>query len=303
MKFLVIGDVHLKVKSPASRIDDYYRALMLKLIQIVKIAESGEYDAVIFTGDFFHTQSSSFNLVYKFRQLLREFKIPIYGVIGNHDVSNGLLSHVVYSPLSVIDELNIIGNEAVEISKGIWLEGCDDLYNLDKDVENYYFKTELPEDVFKIKLVHGTLVPCGAKFFGDYTSVDSLSEMPQDLLISGHIHGNPYAESDDNNKGFIMAGSICRNSKADKRDRIFIIALEIKEDKNWSVAPIELKVDKYEDCFGTDVVSEIDDEFVSKLSNSERFVVEDILTIMQTELGSKDLFIKFKEIWDSASNG
>lgn len=296
MKYLIVGDVHLKGKNPASRVDDYYKSIMKKLIYIYKI--SNDYDGVIFTGDIFDTPNVSYSVIYNFSELLKLFKVPVYTCIGNHDVQSGKIDKLKYSALGLLkNRLNIIGSQAVEIGKGIWLEGVDDVYKIDEDISCYNFKSDV--EGVKIKLVHATMLWEGEKFFGNYTTIDRLINVNADVVISGHIHGDIKSKW-LKGKLFIRAGSISRVSISDIRDDIYVGVLEIN---NNNIKFDKIKVEgvlPYNKVFKIKEVS--DDvsgvEFINKLEEAGGVDIMDMDLVMKKYLDD-DLYKIFKEIWDN----
>ena len=294
-KYLIVGDIHLKGKNPAKRVDDYYKSIMLKLIEIYKM--SSNYDGILLTGDIFGGCNISFSVVYNFKELLKMFKCKVYLIIGNHDVNNGKLDKLKYCGLGLLkDVVTIVGLKAIKIGDGIWLEGCDDVYNIDVDRTSYNFKSKV-DDGIRIKLVHGALMPSGQKFFGDYTSIDMIADkVTQEITISGHVHGR-FDYEEINNKYFVMAGSICRVSMADKRDIIEIGELVI-EGKDIKINKKRLKrVKKYNEVFNIKITQDENYNFIEDLNNEKIEDINDIEIIMNNYL-DEDLFKKFKILWE-----
>lgn len=105
MKVLCIGDVHLTEKPPSSCTETYLDDLFDLLEQILQIAIEGEYDAVAFAGDIFHNKApsrTSHALVIRFIVFLQKFPMPVYIVVGNHDITWDRLDTLSRSPLGAV---------------------------------------------------------------------------------------------------------------------------------------------------------------------------------------------------------
>ena len=301
-KILIVGDVHIKVQSPGGRLDNYYKAIMGKLIDVLDIAEKESVDLVIFTGDIFSSKSVPYNLVKKVKDYLGLFACRVLIAPGNHDVYNGLLSHIKYNAIGLIGEEYILTEEAKFLFDGVWIEGADNLYELDKDVSNYDFKTPLTGDIFRIKVVHGAMVGKGETFFGDYTPIDSLvGKIRQDLTIAGHIHGGIHY-NDEGRQKFIRAGSICRNNKTDKRDRIEVGILHLDKNAVTGFTVRELKSAKpFEDVYFADDSVEFKDEFVEGLKEYGG-IGECAIPEIVGKIFDKRLYNKFMALWEKVED-
>lgn len=85
MNLLCMGDLHYRSGTPRSRKDDYVRALMDKMDQILRIGQEHDCLALLQPGDFFDTAHSKFWLVREV--LLKHIRNgpPVLAVLGQHD--------------------------------------------------------------------------------------------------------------------------------------------------------------------------------------------------------------------------
>ncbi len=99
-------DVHLAVKSPRSRTDDWTETVLGKLRQVGEIAREVGAEAVIDGGDFFHIKTPSrttHELIQQVAALHAEYPCPVYSVRnGNHDVKYGDGAFLNEAPLGVL---------------------------------------------------------------------------------------------------------------------------------------------------------------------------------------------------------
>lgn len=221
-KILVIGDQHLDVTTPRSRKDDYCEALFAKLEEIHSLAVEREADHIIWLGDMFHRQDAVRvphvlvnRLIHYFKRLKRS-KIRSLVVMGNHDIRSTaenwrrqpiatLVAADVITPLWT-DSLDTDpwGKVSVEIvppdtkspfGHRVVVHGAQ--FSYDADHPTYradFYSIDRDEEAFNIRTLHTTLMPSGQSTFGDFTTVDDLTELPSDkcadLYLCGHVHLN-----------------------------------------------------------------------------------------------------------------
>jgi DNA repair exonuclease SbcCD nuclease subunit len=103
-------DVHLAVRPPRSRTDDWTDTVLDKLRQVGEIAREVEADAVIDGGDFFHIKTPSRTthaLIQRVAQVHAEYPCPVYGLTGNHDVKYGDPAFINEAPLGVLFDTGV----------------------------------------------------------------------------------------------------------------------------------------------------------------------------------------------------
>lgn len=94
MKYIVFNDPHLDVRAPSfRRTDDYFSTCMNKLHQIADLCAQLDVEVLCCTGDWFHKKNPQAVPHRLVRAVLDwshvvtdEVGIPIYTVLGNHDV-------------------------------------------------------------------------------------------------------------------------------------------------------------------------------------------------------------------------
>jgi len=104
-------DVHLAVKSPQSRTDDWAETVLGKLRQVGEIAREVGAAAVLDGGDFFHIKTpsrTSHELIQRVAAVHSEYPCPVYAVRnGNHDVKYGDGDYINEAPLGVLFETGV----------------------------------------------------------------------------------------------------------------------------------------------------------------------------------------------------
>lgn len=100
MKYIVMNDPHLDVRAPSfRRMDDYLATCLNKLEQITDLCEQLDVDVLCCTGDWFHKKNPQ-AVPHRLVRALLDWShtvtdgvgIPIYTVLGNHDVQFNDLS-------------------------------------------------------------------------------------------------------------------------------------------------------------------------------------------------------------------
>lgn len=114
-KIICVGDLHISDRPPANATDTYTDDIFTMLRWISDYADSVGADAVVQAGDWFHHKApgrNSHELVLKSIEAIQYFKVPVWCVTGNHDVSNGRVEDVHNrQPLGVLYEAGL--NELV----------------------------------------------------------------------------------------------------------------------------------------------------------------------------------------------
>ena len=88
VKFLFVGDLHLRGTNPRNRIDDYKEAAKQKLKEVFKIAVDNAVDAILQPGDIFDRPEVGIAVLLEFAEVLKESPVNIYCTLGNHDITD-----------------------------------------------------------------------------------------------------------------------------------------------------------------------------------------------------------------------
>lgn len=99
-----IGDVHLNMYTPSSRIDDYAKTCCEKFESLLQVCKLRRVKTVVMTGDVFHQTNQSIPFMFSVFDVLQKFKdegIKVFSIVGNHDIKNELLDNLERSPLGV----------------------------------------------------------------------------------------------------------------------------------------------------------------------------------------------------------
>jgi DNA repair exonuclease SbcCD nuclease subunit len=193
MNLLYLTDPHFSAYNPIARTDNYMETCFLKLEEVREISKNGECDALLVSGDWYHLKSWTKNPYLLTNKLIGYFKslgIPIYGIYGDHDLTDRNVTNLDRQPLGTLAKgagINLLNKgETVQIGKGVWVTGSPKTDEYEADTTNYVPKS-IEGAKCHIHMVHGDLYP-SKPVYEPWTSYDSLRDSPADITLRGHIH-------------------------------------------------------------------------------------------------------------------
>lgn len=101
--FAYIGDVHLRLTTPRARQDAYYVTACQILEQALTAAREQGAIAIVFGGDLGHKSAWDLRLFMEVGDLLRNSGLPIYSIVGNHDIRGYNLDTIAWSGLGALE--------------------------------------------------------------------------------------------------------------------------------------------------------------------------------------------------------
>lgn len=252
MKILYFTDTHIRGTSPKNRKDDFVLTLEKKLYEIVDIIKDKGVDFVLHGGDLFDRPDVSVSIVSKFSKILKEIKVPVYIISGNHDVygHNPLtINRTMMGLLNELDILNIINPGEIKILEKnnikIQLTGQPYIYDIDSITNRkYYIVDKVEKDIdYSIHIVHGMLLDRPFIKGIPYTLIDDIKDTKADITLSGHYHSG-FKKTEIDGKYFINPGSMVRISNSLREiDRIPKVVL-MEFDDDIDISFLELKTAK-----------------------------------------------------------
>lgn len=108
MKIGIIGDLHLTNHSPERRQDDYFQTLLGKLQQAMNIFTTQGVRYVIQVGDFFDSPTVANRVKSAVIRLLRQYKVPVLCIYGQHDITGHSAATLPNSPLAVLEAAGVV---------------------------------------------------------------------------------------------------------------------------------------------------------------------------------------------------
>lgn len=246
-KMLVVGDVHLSDSSPGNRTETYTEDLFAKCEEVRTIAKNSKVDAVLFLGDIFHKKQPnlvSHRLVQRFAAYLASFSIPVYILVGNHDISDGSLTTLARQPIGIFSQIpnvQLLTWDTIEIAPDVLLSTVPGVPIRSGDWLQHY-NIKLPDNEVPSRLIvaaHQDICP-------DLNSYppqarDHLQEASQiasvtnaDIVLYGHMHDS-HGVYKKNGVVFSNLGSLCRLTVGDTEHLPHVAVYTIKGDENRSV--------------------------------------------------------------------
>lgn len=186
MKLVQFNDAHIRGSTPFSRLDDYPETLWTKFQQLTDFIKEHKIEAILNGGDLFDTPDPSTGVVNRYLELFRSWNIPIYSVVGSHDLfgyNERTLERTALGTLRASGVVSII-HMAKRIGENCQIGGISHSYSLDENPETDYYLKKVTDD-YMIQMCHGMITP--GPFFGKYTLYSQI-KTEADLVICGHYH-------------------------------------------------------------------------------------------------------------------
>lgn len=194
MKLLFITDTHWRSDKPKARLDDIMQTQFAELGDILNISREHEVDAILHGGDAFNVRNPPHSLVIHLLNWIKSLALPIYGVLGNHDLTGGNLDSVKNTGLGVLfesgafDKLDLLEFE----SEKVVIKGVHHSFHFDG---NYMFDDKY-DGWAKIIVSHNFIIPSETMPFGFLHPRDIKTNA--DMVLCGHYHQQWSYHSDEN---------------------------------------------------------------------------------------------------------
>lgn len=166
MKYIVVGDPHIKYTAPVFRKETYFQELKDKINQINILAKDN-HAKVICLGDFFNSYVEDY-----FELIIYELADMIYGwqsLIGNHDCKSidGNLKGTSFGVLIQMDQIKIPNDGSM-------------------DFFHYYNREKFTgKSMNQVAFIHDYIMPAGTKEKFEYKEC---FENDYKLVFCGHYH-------------------------------------------------------------------------------------------------------------------
>lgn len=231
MKILYLTDSHIRANNPSSRKDNFYEAMLKKLRWIGEHIRDNNVDIVIHGGDWLNRPDISYSALKDIFYILKEWNVPIYTVLGNHDIYGYNPKTFDRTALSILCSFGLVKRLSSDpiIDREVSLTGVDAHYNLDKNgVVSDYVNVQGPENKVKIHVVHGFLDRKKWEMVPS-TSIDDILHTDADIILTGHEHGG-YGIVIKDKKIFINPGALARVSASigDVNQNVKIAIIEVE---------------------------------------------------------------------------
>jgi DNA repair protein SbcD/Mre11 len=296
MNIIGFKDVHVAEQSPRSRKDNYYEAILGKLVFAGETAARLQAAAIIDAGDLIHVKNPSrvsHSLVRRLMQTFGNYPCPTYSIFGNHETPfYNLRDARERHPKGVLYEagtLNHLNETGIVLTEGdlrVRLVGVDfDHAELERETPWFERIHREPEDDFVICVAHtfagprGGMLPQGERRWG-YSEIEATGKA--DAYFFGHEHVDQGIET-VNGKWFINNGALSRGALTEDeltRD-VTLMHLQITK-AGITPALIQVPVSPAMDVFDFGTPDDIPTEeetvdFIAKLAMSKPVDIEKLI--------------------------
>lgn len=238
MRFLHLTDTHATAKNPSSREDVYFVAVLKKFMEIGEIIKQYQVDAVIHTGDVFHTPRVSLKTVNRLAEIIQSWDVPVYVVPGNHDIDGYTIETLDQTVLGTLGSTSVVELVTRDNPIEIEVDGKNRSYVIRIEGQEYYadidtgknddYRFEGQAD-FKILAAHSMLME--RPYFPEipHTLIKDV-QSEADMILTGHYHPG-FKETKVNGTYFFNPGSLLRVDieKRDPRCLLFDIGEDSSE--------------------------------------------------------------------------
>lgn len=220
-EFVLVNDIHLSDKPPASCTSTYQDDLFELLEQVSALAQSKDA-AIVLAGDVFHHKTpirTSHESTMRLIDWARQALVPVYAVPGNHDLSHDRLASLHETqPLGVV-----FASGAITMLEG-WMDDHDgspvygvpwqmtfDDTNVSDALADY--RKDRDVDPHQLVVTHAPLYPPGRELpYENYPASNWADAMGNTGTVHyGHVH-EPHGCYRVNSVTFSNCGALSRGS-------------------------------------------------------------------------------------------
>lgn len=137
---IMIGDAHIQMRAPSSRIDDYKASIEDKINQITALARDNKADIII-PGDIFSKIQTDNEFIVWFLGLFKKMNeySTVYVIFGNHDYYRNQSDLEDKTPVKILEQAGLVhvlrGGSSVKIGN-LDIQGYGYYDNLGKAISN-----------------------------------------------------------------------------------------------------------------------------------------------------------------------
>lgn len=221
MSFLLVGDVHLADKPPASCTPDYNDQIFAVLEEIAILADRNGVEGVIFAGDIFHSKipiRTSHATMTRLLDILGEIghgRLPPAIVPGNHDMQNDRIESLDTQPLGTV----FASHRATELNGTYSLPFKGDVIGVPWQQDWSKFDIHFKSNTLYV--MHAPIMPASASAPFDHIPREGIFQMLREAkcenatVFYGHIHDDHGIVYDEAGNYIVNLGAISRGSLAE----------------------------------------------------------------------------------------
>jgi exonuclease SbcD len=186
MKILYFTDSHLRCGKPRYRVDDYYKSQFEELGEISNLVLEYDIDILLCGGDLLHDHpKSSHELIRDLIGWAKYTNVPIYTIVGNHDMASYNTQTIGSSGIGVLFESETF----IELTEKVFEEEKIIIRGIHAKVQEdgYGYEFEPKYDGWtKIIVSHNYIIPAESMPF-EYMHPRNI-QTNADLVLLGHYH-------------------------------------------------------------------------------------------------------------------
>lgn len=296
MDLVIASDLHIRSSRPISRVDDYIKAQETKLRFIFDLCQREQVPLVV-GGDFGDKSQWSNNLLSWFLNIIYDYDIEIYTVLGQHDLPQHRLDKWRNSGLGILDLIGVVK----VLTKPVYF---DNFILIGSSWGERILKAKNKKDRKEVLVIHRMIIK-GEKLYPDQDDPQASTFMKKfnnfDLIISGDNHKTFTHKVDG--RILVNAGSMMRQTAGQIDHEPTVFSWDCKTNK---VKAIELPVEPdVIDRSHIDNIEERDSRikaFVERLSKRENITFnyeENIENFLRDNKISKSIKNK---VWEALSD-
>jgi DNA repair exonuclease SbcCD nuclease subunit len=239
-RLLVVGDIHIARTPPGRRTDSYMSDVLRKLDRTVEIAKEQGVDGVLWLGDVFHNHRADrvpHEVVKAISVRLRAYGLPVFVVVGNHDIyAYDLEGSYTTQPIAMLEELEnvtLLRWDPVQIGD-VQIHPVPGVAHL--PIEEYTKRlTPGDPELFQLAAIHQSIARDGKDSlpFSHVGAEEVAAALPWlDLAAYGHLHES-YGWYTVDGLDFVNFGSVSRGSISEgdvkKTPQVFVLTVDGKQ--------------------------------------------------------------------------
>jgi len=299
-------DNHISGQNSENRIGNYYSDSMAKLEEILQIAKKNDCPFILCGGDLLDSPIISLTICDEIIDLIEKYKIPIYTLVGNHPMINHNYSVSQATTIAhMFRRCKFIKKLETIEDKDYLIQGIDYQKDIETIIKKDGIKMVSKDKRWTIVVVHALITPKAFLPVINHIQAKDV-DSDYDLVLCGHLH-QPFIKVYDD-VTYVNPGSIGRTSideadiapsvvllDTDKRsykiiklksakpkEEIFdLTKIEQKKEFNSEIelfisslqtttfTDLDLVGVAKEICKRSDVDKEVEDEVISRITNSE----------------------------------
>lgn len=286
-KLAILGDLHLRHKTPEGRTDDNFLDTQIRKLDFVfYTAKDKGCDLVVQPGDFFDRHNPASSTKIAIASLLKKYNIPLICVAGQHDMVGHSLQSIQQGELKFLE---VSGLLKIATSEPIYCANTN--HSLVLSIYGASYGQEIPElkpnesEYTSILLIHKQIGR--NKLFPTHKLMNPVefarNNNNYDLIVCGDYH-YPFSEQLENGNIICNAGALVRLTRKEQdinhQPLMYIYDAESRNIEETIKIPIQSK------------------NTVFKEKGDSSFIDKDLLNFVQSLKSGKNIRISFEDNLD-----